>query len=65
MKNSGVKIRSHQQLVTPPEGGSFRQLTRNVIEFAKRGNLEQKNHFSVSYVQPITAEGSKIGITNV
>ena len=25
--NSNVKIRSHQRLVMPPEGGSFRQLT--------------------------------------
>ena len=25
--NSDTKIRSHQRLVTPPEGGSFRQLT--------------------------------------
>ena len=25
--NSSVKIRSRQQLVTPPEGGSFKQLT--------------------------------------
>ena len=27
MFNSDVKIRSHQKLVTPPKGGSFRQLT--------------------------------------
>ena len=25
--NSNVKIRSHQRFITPPEGGSFRQLT--------------------------------------
>ena len=25
--NSDVKIRSHQRFITPPEGGSFRQLT--------------------------------------
>ena len=25
--NSDFKIRSHQRLITPPEGGSFRQLT--------------------------------------
>ena len=26
-RNSDVKTRSHQRFITPPEGGSFRQLT--------------------------------------
>ena len=45
--NSSVKIRSHQRFITPPEGGSFRQLTstrrkRDVHTRAEKVQIERE-----------------------
>ena len=45
---SGVQIRSHQWLVTPPEGGSFRQLTSTRSEIY--ANIESRQNANSSVI---------------
>ena len=45
--NSNVKIRSHQQFITPHEGGSFRQLTSTRKKKEKWGNAAESRENTI------------------
>ena len=67
--NSDVKIRSHQRLITPPKGGSFKQMTSTRSKMHANNESGQNANSHVKNQKPSathhTTQGWELQATDI